>query len=259
MADSIQFHPAANIFPLLEGEELSALAENIKERGLQKPIELLDGKIIDGRNRKTACLMAGVEPEFITIKTDDPMAYVLSANLHRRQLDQSQKAMVAGRARDWYDKRAAERKTAGQKAGGHARHEDSSLRANLPHSTDAGRSRDKAAQAVGVGGRTVDYATRVLKKGTQELVDAVDSKQIAVSTAARIAELPVSQQKEIIKGERPIPKDRTTPDEIEPGKFRGVGVLRANEAIDALKRIPKNDPLRKRGFQIVTDWIKANK
>ena len=45
----------------------------------------------------------------------------------------------------------------------------------------------------------------------------------------------------------------------EPGKFRGVGVLRANEAIDALKRIPKNDALRKRGFQIVSDWIKANR
>jgi hypothetical protein len=39
--------------------------------------------------------------------------------------------------------------------------------------------------------------------------------------------------------------------------MRGVGVLRANEAIDVLKRIPKNDALRKRGFQIVTDWIKA--
>ena len=43
--------------------------------------------------------------------------------------------------------------------------------------------------------------------------------------------------------------------EVEPRK--GVGVLRANEAIEILTRIPKNDPLRNRGFQIVTDWIKS--
>ena len=46
--------------------------------------------------------------------------------------------------------------------------------------------------------------------------------------------------------------------EPEPGKWRGVGVLQANEAIDALKRIPKNDALRKRAFQIVRDWMDSN-
>lgn len=39
----------------------------------------------------------------------------------------------------------------------------------------------------------------------------------------------------------------------------GQGVDRGNEAIDVLKRIPKKDALRKRGFQIVADWIKHNK
>lgn len=39
----------------------------------------------------------------------------------------------------------------------------------------------------------------------------------------------------------------------------GKGVMLANEAINCLMRIPKNDPLRKRGFQIVTDWIRHNK
>ena len=43
--------------------------------------------------------------------------------------------------------------------------------------------------------------------------------------------------------------------ELPEGVSRGVGVDRANEAINCLKRIPKNDRLRKRGFQIVTDWI----
>jgi len=46
--------------------------------------------------------------------------------------------------------------------------------------------------------------------------------------------------------------------ELEEGVDNGVGVSRAHEAINCLKRIPKNDRLRKRGFQIVTDWIRDN-
>src|SRR5262249_60206546 len=40
-------------------------------------------------------------------------------------------------------------------------------------------------------------------------------------------------------------------------KVRGVGTVRAQEAINCLSRIPKNDALRERGFQIVMDWIKT--
>ena len=55
------------------------------------------------------------------------------------------------------------------------------------------------------------------------------------------------------------------PDEIhhdEPGMGtstrKSKGVTCANEAINALSRIPRNDELRARGFQIVRDWIAAN-
>lgn len=41
---------------------------------------------------------------------------------------------------------------------------------------------------------------------------------------------------------------------------REVSTLaRANEAIDALKCIRASNPYRQRGFQIVTDWIRANR
>ena len=58
----LEFHEAANIFPLCEGPELDALADDIEENGLQIPIETLDGKIIDGRRRWLACQKKDIEP-----------------------------------------------------------------------------------------------------------------------------------------------------------------------------------------------------
>jgi hypothetical protein len=59
-----EFHYLANIFPMLAGDEAKALADDISEHGLREPITLLEGKILDGRNRYIACLDAGIEPRF---------------------------------------------------------------------------------------------------------------------------------------------------------------------------------------------------
>ena len=51
----LHFHPLANWFPLIEGEEFSRrVVEDIRTRGLMNPIILYQGKIIDGRNRYRA-------------------------------------------------------------------------------------------------------------------------------------------------------------------------------------------------------------
>lgn len=41
-------------------------------------------------------------------------------------------------------------------------------------------------------------------------------------------------------------------------QLNGVGLLRANEALNALSRIQKDDPFRERGLQMVADWIEHN-
>jgi hypothetical protein len=70
--------------------------------------------------------------------------------------------------------------------------------ANLPQA-DKGKARDHAAGTVKVSGRSVEHATKVLKNGNSKLVKAVDSGQLPVSAASKIAEFPKSEQSKILK------------------------------------------------------------
>jgi ParB-like chromosome segregation protein Spo0J len=258
MSDNLKFHEAANIFPLMFDAEFDALKADIASQGVQLPIELLDGLIIDGRNRYRACVELGKKCPSVVVRCDDPVAYVLSRNLHRRHLTPSQLAMVGDKARALFDKLAKER----QKA----------RKGNQPGATPEtlpelrkGDARDAAGKAVGVSGKLIDSAAKVRKEGVPELAKAVEEGRISVSMAAKLADADSDTQNKVASaakfsgGRYRLPKKQKADENIEPGKLRGVGVLRANEAVDALKRIPKNDALRKRGFQIVTDWIKVNK
>lgn len=94
----LESHPAAQIFPMMSGDELYGLAEDIKTNGLKDPIILLDGKILDGRNRYAACVKIGIEPTVETYKgRERPIDYVVSRNLHRRSLTPSQRAAVVAK------------------------------------------------------------------------------------------------------------------------------------------------------------------
>ena len=141
-------HPAAPAFRMSDSETLDDLANDIKEFGLREPIVLVaywpdayallrshgfeveDGEdisgrdfgpdvndelvnppmvLVDGRNRLTACIQAGVEPVFTTdipgntsgLDSDDPgfdqfvWDWVYSKNLHRRHMSQNDKLAAA--------------------------------------------------------------------------------------------------------------------------------------------------------------------
>ena len=177
----MKFHPLANIFPLVEGPDFDELVADIREHGLHGPIVLHEGMILDGRNRLRACIAAGIEPTFTAYTGDDPVAYVISLNLRRRHLDESQRAMVAAKLAKLRD---------GQ-------------RADLVEGLPIGR----ASALLNVGERTVARAREVQEHGAPELVSAVERGEVSVSAAADIATRPIGEQSEIVaRGEREILK-----------------------------------------------------
>ncbi|HAR38661.1 MAG TPA: hypothetical protein DCS09_08880 [Porphyromonadaceae bacterium] len=62
------------------------------------------------------------------------------------------------------------------------------------HRAETGKSRDLAEEALGVGGKSVDHATKVLTKGVHELVKAVEEGRMAVSSSAALASEPEEDQ-----------------------------------------------------------------
>jgi ParB-like chromosome segregation protein Spo0J len=121
-------HRFAKLVPEPTAAELEELTRDIKENGLRFPIILLDGEILDGRSRQKACHKAGVELRTVTfnpkVHGDDPLAFVVSTNFKRRQLQMTpseKAAYVVENILPIFEQQAAERLEAGRKAGGVAK------------------------------------------------------------------------------------------------------------------------------------------
>jgi len=94
--DKVDIHPAAETMPMMDGESIALLAEDIKTNGQLVPILTINGKLIDGRNRLKACRLLGIPAKAKEIAdTTDAVAHVVSLNMNRRQLTKQQRATAA--------------------------------------------------------------------------------------------------------------------------------------------------------------------
>jgi hypothetical protein len=110
--ETYKVHPAADVFPMMSDEDLRVLGEDVKANGLKSPIIIYnpspidldhacDNVLIDGRNRLEAMERAGLETnpldafevDYVSYhRSPDPVAYIISANIHRRHLTKQEQA-----------------------------------------------------------------------------------------------------------------------------------------------------------------------
>jgi transposase len=177
------FHPVADIFPKLEGAAFTELVEDMRLHGQREPITLHpDGRIVDGRNRYLACLALQEPPAFRTWNEDrdgDLVAYVISLNLRRRHLDESQRAMVGAKL--------ANMGPGGDKVSEHYRNCGSALVAQ-----------PDASAMLNVSVDSIQRARKVLNKGTPELVAAVEKGDVSIRAASVIATTDADHQREFV-------------------------------------------------------------
>jgi hypothetical protein len=169
-----------------------------------------------------ACEELGIEPSIEEIEDSgdgkfDPFRWVLSVNLHRRHLTESQRAMVAA-------------KLATLKRGHVKTQRDSDgVSIDTPSIEDA-------ANLLSVGRATVARAKDVLASCSDEIIDAVEQGELPVSFAAKMAaEEPdkKTQTKVYKKGGKAALKEHIT----EPSPFVDDDDDKKETAVATIKKL----------------------
>ena len=195
----MKLHPVAKLFPMLADNELQALASDIKANGLQQPCVMQGGVLLDGRNRLAACKLAGVEPRFTTYDGDSPVAFIIGVNLQRRHLTVSQKLALGIEIEPHFAKEAKKRKLANLKRGSQAPEVE-----HCP--TSGGKSRDQAAAAVGVSGKTLS-AAKAVKAASPEMFERIKRNELTVAKATRLIR-DEAEAEALAKAQRDLDADR---------------------------------------------------
>ena len=93
--EQLKLHPLCEIFPEMPAAEFQELKNDIAGRGLDQPIVLCHGMILDGRHRFRACCELGIQPEFVTFSGPGSATdYVIAANILRRHLNETLRASL---------------------------------------------------------------------------------------------------------------------------------------------------------------------
>ena len=172
----LEAHPLAKIIPRMSKEDYTTLVKDIGKFGCRNPIDLYEGKILDGINRKKACVELGSDcpTREITFPSDaEALAYVISQNVPRRHLTTGQRAVIAA-------------KLATMKKG------------DNQHSLKK-LSSEAAAKDTKVSITSLKHAKFVQEKGAPETIAALEDGSIKLAKAVAIAHEFKSKQSEMVE------------------------------------------------------------
>jgi hypothetical protein len=199
---NLKAHTLADVVEFGAGLDIGALAEHIRVHGYYPDEAIVifkeDGedRILDGRARHSASIIACVTPTFKRFVGASAEAYV-AKKAFRAHLTTSQRAMIAA------------------------------LIATAPRGDQRGRDKDtrtneQAARQLNVSERMTRRAKSVVTDGVVELQDAVKKGKISASDAASITEEPDAVQRQavqdVIEG-----KAETAAEAVKKRKARKAG------------------------------------
>lgn len=174
-------HPLSAAFPSMPDSEMDSLVEDIKKHGLREPVIVFDGMVLDGWHRYRACEAAGKKCVTQKFEGGDPVAFVLSRNLHRRHLTGSQRASAVVSATNWRPLGDQSRSVPG---------------------TD--RTTAEMAKEAEVSASTIEHAKAAHQAG---LGDAVREGVVSAKAAAEVAKLSPKKREKAVeaieRGEKP--------------------------------------------------------
>lgn len=203
--DALPVHPLADIFPAMRDQPFAVFLADIEANGLREEILLhWDGRLLDGRARLKACAVAGIPPRFRRWDgSGDLVALLISLNLHRRHLDESQRAMVAAKLESfgW----GGARQDRLPHPGPHGQGQAANLQLGCGGSPvitrlleERGVSRAKAAALLNVSERSIASAAVVRDHAVSGLAACVEQGDVAVSVAETVARRPAADQADIV-------------------------------------------------------------
>jgi hypothetical protein len=196
-------HPVASIFPMMSAKEERDLCDSISVIGLQEPVVVHEGLLIDGRNRVKACLACQVpvrtvewskvaahhhlrngKGDFEDFPATTVDQWIMAKNIDRRNLTPDQIASVWAQHGLWEEEEEAKERRARKPQDSASLHSDSQTKDRNAGKTTAriakkaGVSRHKAEQAVKLV-KAVEAGTapmddlELVKAGLKKMTDAV--------------------------------------------------------------------------------------
>lgn len=175
----LEMHQDAHMPKMQEDERLSLL-KSIEKDGIGEPIELREGKIVDGFHRYSVAneLQIPLKVKNVEIKDGDVNALKLRKNFIRRSLSSDQKAMIAVLEGLEIEEEAKKRSLANLK-----QNSESTKNCTLGKN---GRTSDRLAKKSDVNRQYIDKA-KYINKHSPELVDQVFNGDLKIDAAYKQA------------------------------------------------------------------------
>ncbi|GEM_PF-6637897 len=184
--DSLRPHPLHKQYSVpMPKEEYERLKESIRRYGVRVPLTVWEGRILGGVHRWRAARELGLKRvPVLPLDVEDEReaaVWIVRENLDRRQLTPGQKAMLAKALYELEKERAGLRQEATRRS-----RDRGGKFSTTVDPQEKGKARERAAQQVGISGRTLEKAIKAVEK-RPELEEKLRRGEISVERAYRLA------------------------------------------------------------------------